>query len=70
MRHQQRFTGKKYIGQKGFPKRLTSVTDHWSVAWRWSQSLGEIEHTATRIYNRLVDEYDFKGSASNIRNCR
>ncbi|MGM0878868.1 MAG: IS21 family transposase [Bacillota bacterium] len=46
-------------------KRVLPIIDQWleDDLNRW----GKQKHTAARIYNRLVDEYDFKGSASNIR---
>ena len=46
-------------------KRVLPIIDQWieDDLKRW----GKQNHTAIRIYDRLVDEYDFKGSASNIR---
>ncbi len=46
-------------------KRILPLIDEWLQAdqsvWKKQQ------HTAARIYQRLVDEYDFQGSKSNIR---
>lgn len=46
-------------------KRILPIIDQWleDDLKRW----GKQRHTAARIYRRLVDEYDFKGSESNIR---
>lgn len=46
-------------------KRILPVIDQWleDDLKRW----GKQKHTAARIYRRLVDEYNFKGSESNIR---
>lgn len=46
-------------------KRVLPIIDQWMEddQKRW----GKQKHTAARIFKRLVDEYDFKGSASNIR---
>lgn len=46
-------------------KRVLPIIDHWleEDLKRW----GKQKHTAIRIFNRLVDEYNFTGSASNIR---
>ncbi|MDG5789312.1 IS21 family transposase [Evansella sp. AB-P1] len=46
-------------------KRILPIIDQWieDDLKRW----GKQKHTAVRIYDRLVDEYEFKGSASNIR---
>jgi predicted transcriptional regulator len=47
-------------------KRVLPIIDQWleDDLKRW----GKQKHTAARIYQRLVDEYDFKGSESNITN--
>lgn len=46
-------------------KRVIPIIDQWleddQKTWK------KQKHTAIKIYKRLVDEYDFKGSASNIR---
>lgn len=46
-------------------KRVLPIIDQWleedQKTWK------KQKHTAIKIFNRLVDEYDFKGSASNIR---
>ncbi|MFN3188778.1 MAG: IS21 family transposase [Candidatus Paceibacteria bacterium] len=46
-------------------KRVLPIIDQWidDDLKRW----GKQKHTAVKIYERLVKEYDFKGSASNIR---
>jgi transposase len=46
-------------------KRVISIIDQWleDDKKHWQKQ----KHTAIKIYKRLVDEYDFKGSASNIR---
>lgn len=46
-------------------KRVLPIIDKWleEDQRRW----GKQRHTAARIYRRLVEEYDFKGSESNIR---
>ena len=46
-------------------KRVLPIIDQWleDDLKPW----GKQKHTAARIYRRLVDEYDFKGSESNIR---
>ncbi|WP_408008059.1 IS21 family transposase [Pseudalkalibacillus sp. A8] len=46
-------------------KRVLPIIDQWleDDLKRW----GKQKHTAAKIYRRLVDEYDFGGSASNIR---
>jgi len=46
-------------------KRIFPLTDQWleEDQKRW----GKQRHTATKIYRRLVEEYQFKGSESNIR---
>ncbi|WP_243300523.1 IS21 family transposase [Bacillus litorisediminis] len=59
----QNVYGKKEYSDE--TKRVLPIIDQWLeddlTSW------GKQKHTAIRIYNRLVDEYDFKGSASNIR---
>lgn len=46
-------------------KRVIPIIDQWlkndHASWE------KQKHTAARIFKRLVDEYDFKGSESNIR---
>ncbi|MEB1808764.1 MAG: IS21 family transposase [Bacillaceae bacterium] len=46
-------------------KRVIPIIDQWleDDLKRW----GKQKHTAARIYRRLVEEYDFKGSESNTR---
>ncbi|MFC4620590.1 IS21 family transposase [Camelliibacillus cellulosilyticus] len=46
-------------------KRVIPIIDQWleEDQKRW----GKQRHTAARIFRRLIDEYDFKGSESNIR---
>jgi transposase len=46
-------------------KRVLPIIDQWLE--EDLKSWGKQKHTAARIFNRLEDEYDFKGSASNIR---
>lgn len=58
----------KVYGTKGYSdetKRVLPIIDQWleEDLKRW----GKQKHTSIRIFNRLVDEYDFQGSASNIR---
>ena len=59
---------KKVYGTKEYSdetKRVLPIIDQWleDDLKRW----GKQKHTAARIYQRLKDEYDFKGSESNIR---
>ncbi|WP_240033885.1 IS21 family transposase [Oceanobacillus profundus] len=56
------YSGKEYSDET---KRVLPIIDQWleDDLKRW----GKQKHTAARIYKRLVDEYDFKGSESNIR---
>lgn len=46
-------------------KRILPIIDQWleDDLKRW----GKQNHTAARMYQRLVDEYNFKGSESNLR---
>ncbi len=46
-------------------QRVLPIIDEWLEADRktWKKQ----HHTAARIYHRLVDEYQFEGSQSNIR---
>jgi transposase len=46
-------------------KRVLPIIDEWleDDQKRW----GKQKHTAARIYERLVEEYQFKGSESNLR---
>ncbi|WP_157406247.1 helix-turn-helix domain-containing protein, partial [Neobacillus drentensis] len=46
-------------------KRVIPIIDQWleDDLKSWKKQ----KHTAIKIFNRLQDEYDFKGSASNIR---
>ncbi|MGM0867040.1 MAG: hypothetical protein ACQEWF_20410 [Bacillota bacterium] len=46
-------------------KRVIPIIDQWleEDQKHWKKQ----KHTAIKIYKRLVDEYNFKGSASNIR---
>src|SRR5690606_32576672 len=46
-------------------KRVLPIIDQWleDDLKRW----GKQKHTAAKIYKRLVDEYNFKGSESNLR---
>lgn len=59
---QTSYGGKEYSDET---KRVLPVINQWleDDLKRW----GKQHHTADRIYRRLVDEYDFKGSESNIR---
>ncbi|MBT2700902.1 IS21 family transposase [Bacillus sp. ISL-40] len=59
---------KKVYGTKEYSpetKRVIPIIDQWleddMKSWK------KQKHTAIKIFNRLQDEYDFKGSASNIR---
>ncbi|WP_416148966.1 IS21 family transposase [Salipaludibacillus sp. HK11] len=61
--NRQRIYGsKQYSGET---KRVLPIIDQWleDDLKHWVKQ----KHTAARIYKRLVDEYAFKGSASNIR---
>ncbi|WP_245842336.1 IS21 family transposase [Parageobacillus galactosidasius] len=62
IRRQNSYSGKEYSDET---KRVLPIIDQWleDDLKRW----GKQRHTAARIYRRLVDEYDFKGSESNIR---
>ncbi|WP_378939863.1 IS21 family transposase [Metabacillus herbersteinensis] len=58
----------KVYGTKDYSdetKRVLNIIDQWleDDLNRW----GKQHHTAARIYHRLVNEYSFKGSESNIR---
>lgn len=59
---QQVYGGKEYSDET---KRVLPIIDQWieDDLKHWSKQ----KHTAKRIYDRLVSEYQFKGSASNIR---
>jgi transposase len=59
---QQTFATKEYSDET---KRVLPIIDEWleDDQKRW----GKQKHTAARIYERLVEEYEFKGSESNIR---
>jgi hypothetical protein len=46
-------------------KRVLPLIDQW-LEDDLNRS-GKQKHTATNIYNKLVNEYDFEGSESNIR---
>lgn len=46
-------------------KRVLPIIDQWLEDDL--KSWGKQKHTAAKIYKRLVDEYQFKGSGSNIR---
>lgn len=59
---------KIYGGTKDYSdetKRILPIIDQWieDDLKRW----GKQNHTAARMYQRLVDEYNFKGSESNLR---
>lgn len=59
---------KRVYGTKDYSdetKRVLPIIDQWleDDLNRW----GKQHHTAARIYQRLVKEYSFKGSESNIR---
>jgi transposase len=59
---------KRVYGTKEYStetKRVIPIIDQWleEDQKHWKKQ----KHTAIKIYKRLVDEYDFKGSASNIR---
>jgi transposase len=61
--HRQNVYGKKVHSDE--VKRILPIIDQWleDDLKRW----GKQKHTAARIFRRLVDEYDFKGSESNLR---
>lgn len=52
-------------------KRKSKYTEYEGILLEWLQEDQQIwkkqRHTAARIHQRLVDEYQFKGSASNMR---
>lgn len=56
-----------YGGRKPRPEteRILPLIDEWLKADQ--QVWKKLRHTAARIFRRLVDEYDFKGSEPNIR---
>ncbi|OPG16297.1 hypothetical protein [Ferroacidibacillus organovorans] len=61
-------TRKKSYGHRRYGDeimRVLPILEQWfqddESAWK------KQHHTATRMYERLVKEYDFKGSASNVR---
>lgn len=62
MARKQIYSGRK---PREATQRILPLIDEWLKAdqsvWKKQQ------HTAVRIYNRLVEEYDFHGSESNIR---
>jgi len=62
IRRQQIFGTKEYSDET---KRVLPIIDQWleDDLKHWSKQ----QHTAAKIYRRLVDEYKFKGSESNIR---
>ena len=54
------------MGRKSIPlKRILPIIDQWleDDLHTWQKQ----KHTAARIFRRLEDEYEFKGSESNIR---
>lgn len=53
---------KKYSDET---KRVLPIIDQWLE--EDLKSWGKQKHTAARVFRRLEDEYDFKGSESNIR---
>ncbi|WP_100489379.1 IS21 family transposase [Sporolactobacillus pectinivorans] len=59
----QRSYGKKEYSEE--TQRILPVIDQWLLEDQkhWVKQ----KHTAARVYQRLVEEYSFKGSASNIR---
>jgi transposase len=63
MIHRQKIYGSKEYSDE--TKRVLPIIDQWieEDLKRW----GKQTHTAARIYKRLRDEYNFKGSESNIR---
>jgi hypothetical protein len=59
---------KTVYGTKQFAaetQRVIPIIDQWLEEEQnnWKKQ----KHTVIKIYKRLVEEYDFKGSASNIR---
>ncbi len=59
---------KKVYGTKEYSsetKRVIPIIDQWleDDQKHWKKQ----KHTAIKIFKRLQDEYDFRGSASNIR---
>lgn len=63
LNRQQSYRGKKEYSDE--TKRVLPIIDQWleDDLKRW----GKQKHTAVKIYDRLVKEYNFKGSESNIR---
>lgn len=61
--HRQNIYGTKDYSDE--TKRVLPIIDQWleEDQKHWVKQ----KHTAARIFKRLEDEYDFKGSASNIR---
>ncbi|WP_237760138.1 IS21 family transposase [Sporolactobacillus inulinus] len=59
----QRSYGKKEYSEE--TKRVLPIIDQWLADDQ--KSWVKQKHTAARIYQRLVEDYHFKGSASNIR---
>lgn len=62
MNRQEVYSGKEYSDET---QRVLPIIDQWieDDLKHW----GKQKHTAARIYRRLVEEYDFKGSESNTR---
>ncbi|WP_233254235.1 helix-turn-helix domain-containing protein [Salipaludibacillus keqinensis] len=62
MNRQKIYGSKQYSGET---KRVLPIIDQWleDDLKHWVKQ----KHTAARIHKRLVEEYAFKGSASNIR---
>lgn len=63
IQRQQIYGGTKDYSEES--KRVLPIIDQWleDDLKRW----GKQKHTAARIYRRLVEEYNFKGSESNLR---
>ncbi|SDZ51820.1 Transposase [Evansella caseinilytica] len=63
IQRQKIYSNKKEYSEE--TKRILPIIDQWleDDLKRW----GKQNHTAARMYQRLVEEYNFKGSASNLR---
>ena len=64
MNRQKVYGTKEYSDET---KRVISIIDQWLEDDLKLKHWEKQHHTAARIYRRLVDEYAFKGSESNIR---
>ena len=62
IQHQTIYGKKEYSDET---KRVLPIIDQWleDDPHSWQKQ----KHTAARIFRRLEDEYNFKGSESNIR---